>query len=116
MMAAALSLGQALDQVSSLASSYVTAACHNRPSNVTISGDSEAIQELKARLDSQGVFNRILMTEAAYHSRHTTVISKIFPGIQAAKDSRVSFSSFVTSSRYPSNLLGPQYISNVMKS
>ncbi|KAL4762391.1 type I polyketide synthase [Aspergillus foveolatus] len=44
-------------------------ACFNSPSSVTVSGDVTAIDRLKEALDTEGLFNRKLMTHgAAYHS------------------------------------------------
>lgn len=46
-------------------------AAINLPSSVTLSGDSDAIEILSARLNKEGVFNRILRTGGnAYHSHH----------------------------------------------
>ncbi|RDA88663.1 hypothetical protein CP532_4032 [Ophiocordyceps camponoti-leonardi (nom. inval.)] len=43
-------------------------ACFNSPTNVTLSGPVEAIDELKVLLDRQGVFAAKLNTGLAYHS------------------------------------------------
>lgn len=53
-------------------------ACVNSPSNTTISGDSEAIDEIAARLavNSNGIFHRRLMVDTAYHSHHMQVVAK----------------------------------------
>lgn len=48
----------------------VTVACVNSPDNTTISGDDTAIDELKAILDEQAIFNRKLKVDSAYHSHH----------------------------------------------
>lgn len=45
-------------------------AASNAPSTVTISGDKDAIDELKAQLEQQGTFARILQVDKAYHSHH----------------------------------------------
>ncbi|KAF7563745.1 hypothetical protein G7046_g409 [Stylonectria norvegica] len=50
-------------------------ACFNSPSSVTVSGDAPAIDALKEALDSEGTFNRKLMTNgAAYHSHQMTLV------------------------------------------
>lgn len=46
----------------------VTIACVNSPTNVTLSGDSVAIDMIKNDLDAQGVFAQRLRTGVAYHS------------------------------------------------
>ncbi|KEY72258.1 hypothetical protein S7711_00257 [Stachybotrys chartarum IBT 7711] len=43
-------------------------ACVNSPSNVTLSGDKEAIETLKVYLDADSIFAHILNTGVAYHS------------------------------------------------
>ncbi|KAJ5272650.1 Nonribosomal peptide synthetase [Penicillium angulare] len=45
-------------------------AASNGPSTVTISGDKDAIDELKAQLDQKGTFARVLKVDKAYHSHH----------------------------------------------
>ena len=50
---------------------YVRIACMNSPSNVTISGDSDAVHALVKNLETRGVFARVLNTGGkAYHSHH----------------------------------------------
>lgn len=57
-------------------------ACHNSPSSVTVSGDEPAIDQLKAILDTEGTFNRKLMTNgAAYHSHQMRLIEDEYAGI-----------------------------------
>ncbi|KAL6899961.1 polyketide synthase [Trichoderma evansii] len=48
----------------------VTVACINSPSSVTVSGDLDGITALKDALDADGVFNRRLKVDTAYHSHH----------------------------------------------
>ncbi|KAF8849554.1 type I polyketide synthase [Acephala macrosclerotiorum] len=48
----------------------VVVACINSPSNVTVSGDLAAIDELQGFLDKDGVFGRKLKVNTAYHSHH----------------------------------------------
>ncbi|KAH7032589.1 uncharacterized protein B0I36DRAFT_373300 [Microdochium trichocladiopsis] len=49
----------------------VEVACYNSPTSVTLSGDVDAIQAVKGRLDADGVFTRMVSTGGkAYHSRH----------------------------------------------
>ncbi|KAI3340056.1 putative polyketide synthase [Ustulina deusta] len=51
--------------------SRVDLACINSPNNVTVSGDVDAIHLFKEKIDSFGIFNRILKTgSVAYHSHH----------------------------------------------
>lgn len=49
----------------------VVVACHNSPNSVTLSGDADAIDELKACFDESKIFARVVRTGGkAYHSHH----------------------------------------------
>lgn len=50
-------------------------ACSNSPTNNTVSGCTALIDELKAVLDSEGVFARKLKVRNAYHSSHMEYIA-----------------------------------------
>lgn len=120
MMATSLSVSQAESLLSSLKPGhYATVACHNSPSNVTISGDDEAIGESKERLDRDVIFARILIVEAAYHSRHMEAVRDEYldsiRDLHPKQDSdanSISFYSSVTGKRAESTQLGPQYVSH----
>ncbi|EAW09117.1 putative hybrid NRPS/PKS enzyme [Aspergillus clavatus NRRL 1] len=45
-------------------------AASNSPSSVTISGDSDAIEEIKVVFDEEKKFTRLLKVDRAYHSHH----------------------------------------------
>ncbi|CAI7654524.1 unnamed protein product [Penicillium viridicatum] len=48
----------------------VDVACENSPDSVTVSGDESILDELAALLEAQGLFNRKLRVDVAYHSFH----------------------------------------------
>ncbi|PNY28310.1 Hybrid Polyketide synthase-nonribosomal peptide synthetase [Tolypocladium capitatum] len=48
----------------------VNVAAANAPASVTLSGDVDAVCELKARLDAEKTFARRLEVDTAYHSHH----------------------------------------------
>ncbi|KAJ4347483.1 hypothetical protein N0V95_005404 [Ascochyta clinopodiicola] len=48
----------------------IVVAASNSPTSVTISGDMDAIDELKAYLDTERTFARKLNVDKAYHSHH----------------------------------------------
>ncbi|KAJ2996994.1 hypothetical protein NUW58_g789 [Xylaria curta] len=49
----------------------VEVACHNSPSNTTLSGDRESIEQLNEALTAKSIFARVLRTGGkAYHSDH----------------------------------------------
>lgn len=47
-----------------------TVAAHNSPTSVTLSGDEDAILEIKDVLAADGKFVRLLRVDQAYHSHH----------------------------------------------
>ncbi|KAI4230036.1 MAG: hypothetical protein L6R36_000415 [Xanthoria steineri] len=48
----------------------LTVAASNSPKSVTLSGDEDAVLEAKQLLDKDGMFNRMLKVDTAYHSSH----------------------------------------------
>lgn len=48
----------------------VSAAASNSPSSVTLSGDKDAMMELKKHLDGSNIQARALQVDTAYHSHH----------------------------------------------
>ncbi|KAF2679048.1 phenolpthiocerol synthesis polyketide synthase ppsB [Lentithecium fluviatile CBS 122367] len=102
-----------------------TVACVNSPSSVTISGDVDALELLRAICDERKVFARRLKVEMAYHSRHMNRISgnysasiaDIEPTQQDPQDEGKEGSSShtqimvssVTGHEVPPELLGPYY-------
>ncbi|CAM1501901.1 Fc.00g038850.m01.CDS01 [Cosmosporella sp. VM-42] len=72
MMACGLSELDALERISGLDSSLgkIVVACVNSPTNVTLSGDTPAIDELERILNDDKIFARKLKVDTAYHSHH----------------------------------------------
>lgn len=67
-------------------SGKVVVACHNSPASVTLSGDADALDEVKAALDAKGIFARAVKTGRAYHSHHMAPVSKVYEKlVRAAK-------------------------------
>ncbi|KAL8771520.1 MAG: hypothetical protein Q9194_004856, partial [Teloschistes cf. exilis] len=66
----------------------VVIACHNSPAGVTLSGDAEALQVVKERLDADSIFARAVKTGGkAYHSHHMApVAAKYEAAIRQAKE------------------------------
>jgi acyl transferase domain-containing protein len=48
----------------------VAIACYNSPNSLTLSGAVSALERVKARLQSDGHFSRLLQVDLAYHSRY----------------------------------------------
>ncbi|KAK6223440.1 Type I Iterative PKS [Pestalotiopsis sp. IQ-011] len=55
-------------------------ACVNSPTNVTISGDAVAIDEVATRLEEKdtGIFHRRLNVDTAYHSHHMEAVADTY--------------------------------------
>ncbi|KAI0509538.1 hypothetical protein F5B22DRAFT_658101 [Xylaria bambusicola] len=64
-----------LNSTEGLAPGSVHIACVNSPLSHTLSGDEEAIEKIKTRLDHEGIFAQKLNTGVAYHSPAMGVIS-----------------------------------------
>ena len=80
----------------------IALAAINSPSSLTLSGDEDAIIELKEALEARKVFARQLKVEQAFHSHHMVPLSPAFekalsrtPGFQS-QDATVKFHSSVT--------------------
>ncbi|OTA56670.1 polyketide synthase [Hypoxylon sp. EC38] len=76
MMAAGLGAEEAAKYITSTSSSRAVIACINSPGSVTLSGDLEAIDEISAALQADGIFARKLKVPLAYHSHHMQCIAK----------------------------------------
>jgi acyl transferase domain-containing protein/acyl carrier protein len=68
-----LAVGLGSDVAEGLLESYegkVGVAAANSPTSCTLAGDPDALEEIAAVLQEEGVFNRMLTVEVAYHSPH----------------------------------------------
>ena len=60
----------------------VVIACHNSPVSVTLSGDAEALQSVKDKLDAEKVFARLVKTGGkAYHSHHMKPVAERYEAL-----------------------------------
>ena len=76
-------------------------ACINSPSSVTISGDETTISQVQKQAESEGLFNRKLRVDTAYHSHHMErVVGKYLKSISGVKHSsgKLAFHSSLTGS------------------
>lgn len=58
--------------------SQVEVACYNSPNSVTLSGNVDALTAIRARLEADGHFARMLHVDLAYHSRYMDRISDAY--------------------------------------
>ena len=92
-------------------------ACVNSPSNVTISGDVDKLNELETILKGDSIFARKLAVENAYHSAHMKYladdylksIEDVVPNSKAASTSGVKMISSVYGREITAEELGPAY-------
>ncbi|KAI0835530.1 ketoacyl-synt-domain-containing protein [Hypoxylon sp. FL0890] len=70
MLAVGLSASEAQKYVDQVDSDRVVVACVNSPTSVTLSGDEDAIRKLQTLFQAEGIFNRLLVVNIAYHSHH----------------------------------------------
>lgn len=117
MIAVGLGEHDAMRHLQGLTKGTANVACVNSPSNVTISGDASAIDELATHLSDQGngVFHRRLNIDTAYHSHHMQAVADDYASrlrglviVDAAIDGKVTFISSVTGN-VKSKGFGPQY-------
>lgn len=81
-------------------SSHIVLACHNGPSLVTVSGDSQAISEIQSMAEDEKLLNRRLKVDVAYHSPHMRDIAEDYlaaiKSVEPRRNSDVQFFSSVT--------------------
>ncbi|KAI9164038.1 Reducing polyketide synthase DEP5 [Paramyrothecium foliicola] len=108
----------------------VTIACHNSPAGVTLSGDADALESVKAKLDAESIFARMVKTNGkAYHSHHMAPVadqyerlvhagsSQIIADLPLETATNVKMVSSVTNSVLPqSTVLEPSYWSANLRS
>ncbi|KAK9782755.1 putative Hybrid PKS-NRPS [Seiridium cardinale] len=85
----------------------IVVAASNSPGSVTISGDEDAIHELKAQLDEQGTFARILHTDTAYHSQH--MLPCVVPYLSALQACKIEVSQPRPECIWSSSVYGDPY-------
>ncbi|CAG8952791.1 hypothetical protein HYFRA_00009036 [Hymenoscyphus fraxineus] len=110
----------------------LTVACINSPSNVTISGDEVAINNLKDKLDEDGIFAVKLKTGVAYHSNAMKTISSDYlnlmgtleptsskrlaiPMISTVTSNAVALKTLSRPDYWVSNLVSPVRFSDAVK-
>jgi zearalenone synthase (highly reducing iterative type I polyketide synthase) len=125
MMAVGCSRDEADSVISQSKLDGATVACVNSPSSVTLSGDVDALEQLRTIFEERKVFARRLKVEMAYHSSHmnrvfssyAASISDIEPrqcqqnqggGEENSSRKQIMVSS-VTGQEVEPELLGPYY-------
>jgi acyl transferase domain-containing protein len=107
--------------------SRLVVACHNSPNSTTVSGDSDAIDELESVLCSEGIFARVVRTGGqAYHSHHMHEISLRYLELleeegayalsAASLKARVPMFSTVTGKLIQDNFINAEYWKDNLRS
>jgi acyl transferase domain-containing protein len=77
-----------LDSIDSSLSNMVHVACINSPLNCTLSGNADALDTLKSRLDRDGIFAQILRTGTAYHSPDMLAVAAEYSDLLGTLEAR----------------------------
>ena len=113
MLAIGASPAKVRPMVKRLGAAHVVIACVNSPSLVTVSGDADAISELQANAEEDGLFNRRLKVDVAYHSPHMRDIAGDYlaaiKAVAPTKGSGVQFHSTVVGRQMDSAELTAAY-------
>ena len=99
----------------------VVVACINSPTNVTLSGDTQAIKQIETMLKADNIFGRRLKVDTAYHSPHMQVIADKY--LSSLADVYVSkgnndikmFSSVSGNAIESADLGAPYWVSNMLQ-
>ncbi|KAI9052359.1 hypothetical protein LZ554_003709 [Drepanopeziza brunnea f. sp. 'monogermtubi'] len=75
MMAVGASREKAQEFTTKATTGTCLVACVNSPTSVTVSGDSQAVEEVRQLLQQEGIFARPLKVQAAYHSHHMSPLA-----------------------------------------
>lgn len=111
---AMMAVGMTVSEGRTLLEPYIgriALAAVNSPTSLTLSGDEDAIIELKAELDRAGVFNRRLRVEQAFHSHHMVPLA---PGFEAALSKTPGFRSETAQVRMVSSVTARDASARVM--
>lgn len=89
MLVTTLSEVDAYQYIDHIGSKRLSLACINSPSSTTISGDKEALDELRRTLEKESVMAKPLAIDVAYHSHHMKAVAdQYLCGLQGLEHSR----------------------------
>ncbi|CAL3969736.1 unnamed protein product [Diplocarpon coronariae] len=120
MMAVGASRERAEEFTSKATTGSCRVACVNSPTSVTVSGDSQAVEEVRELLQREGIFARPLKVQAAYHSHHMATLAG--PYLDALSDletlpghaGRSMFSSVIGELIEPDELGATNWVRNLI--
>ncbi|KAJ5683539.1 Polyketide synthase [Penicillium macrosclerotiorum] len=126
MAAIGMSVDAVMPYLTQLTTGKAVVACINSPSNVTVSGDACAIDELLDVLRDQSVFMRPLNVDVAYHSHHMELIAneylssidpispRPYTDISSNEEAVAFFSSVTGAEIQPDELASRYWVSNLL--
>lgn len=75
MLVTTLSETDAYDYIERVGKNRLSLACINSPSSTTISGDEDALEEMKSILKGKNIMAKRLAVDVAYHSHHMKAVA-----------------------------------------
>ncbi|KAF9885007.1 polyketide synthase [Aspergillus nanangensis] len=113
MLVTTLSEADAYTYIDRIGKGRLSLACINSPSSTTISGDIDALEELKEMLEGESIMAKLLAVDVAYHSHHMkAVANQYLNALQGLESSEarhdIQLFSSVTGELKSSNF-GPDY-------
>ncbi|KAI9653222.1 MAG: Type I Iterative PKS [Bathelium mastoideum] len=113
MMAVGASKDEIDPLINQLKSKAVRIACFNSPTSLTISGDAAAIDELQDLTEKEGIFNRKIQVDVAYHSHHMELVAdryrEMLVSLDLPKSTEIEFYSSLHGRLISNSRLGPSY-------
>lgn len=101
MLVTSLSKADAYTYIECVGQDRLSLACINGPSSTTISGDQDALNELKEVLEGESITAKLLAVDVAYHSHHMKAVADQYrnalQGLESSETRKdVQFFSSVT--------------------
>ncbi|AXG72410.1 phthiocerol synthesis polyketide synthase type I PpsC [Kordia sp. SMS9] len=94
-----LAVGLSESEVQESIRSYenVSIAAINAPTSITISGNSDSLQELHEKYDAMGVFNRLLAVSVPYHSPLMSLVKdQLLDAVKTIKGTKTNIDLYST--------------------
>ncbi|KAL8927685.1 MAG: hypothetical protein Q9172_001245 [Xanthocarpia lactea] len=113
-------VGLSAGQMAPYLSPQVTVACDNAPSSVTISGETDAVDEIIKEMHNLHVPAKRLQVDKAYHSHQMIDIGEQYrtfiETVTSSREPKIPFFSSVTGGLISSAKFGPEYWQNNLES
>ncbi|KFY27180.1 hypothetical protein V493_03667 [Pseudogymnoascus sp. VKM F-4281 (FW-2241)] len=119
MLVTSLEETETRDYIDRVGKERLSLACVNSPGSTTISGDRDAIEELKTLLEGKSIMAKVLAVDVAYHSHHMRAVAEHYlESLQGLEPSEprdnIQFFSSVTGERKTSDFGGEYWVQNLV--